>query len=236
MRHHFVVGVNVEPLVQAAVQMICRADVKLPNVFRLPGREGIGIDGLDVGVSQQAQHLQPLGCLHFFSKGAHGFEIEDIASQCGAHFQMAPDEKQNRFAVWLVQIETLEDALGDIEAGSNMIARFRAFADIMQKQRQVKQFGLLEFLQKFGIALIPFRLGLAQRMKVVDSHKRVFINGETMRVVAYHQRIDCGEFRKQQREQAQRMHRAQRICRVGSDERVLKRVPQLGAFRQRSRK
>ncbi len=105
VRHHFVVRVHMQTLIEAAVQVIGGGDVKLPDIFCFPGSERFGIDGFDVRVGQQAKHFQALGSFHFFGKRANCFGIKNVAAQCGAHFQMAPDEKKNRFAVGLVEIE-----------------------------------------------------------------------------------------------------------------------------------
>ena len=85
--------------------MIGRADIELPDIFRLPGREGFRVHGLDIGIGEQAEHLQPLRRSHFFRELADRAGIEDVAAQGGAHFQMAFDEEQNGLAVGRVQIE-----------------------------------------------------------------------------------------------------------------------------------
>ena len=119
---------------------------------------------------------------------------------------MAADKEQNGFAIGRIELEARQHALGDINAGPHVVVGFRAFSDIVEKQRKVEQVGLFEFLQKFGVALIPFGLRLAQCMEIVDRYKRVFIDREAMRIIANYQRIDFPKFRKQERQQAQRMH------------------------------
>ena len=78
----------------------------------------------------------------------------------------------------------------------------------MQQQREVQQVRLLEFLQQFGVALVPFGLRLPQRMQIIDGHERMLVYREAVRIIAHHQRIDSGKFREEQCEQAQRVHRA----------------------------
>ena len=122
--------------------------------------------------------------------------LPPIAAQGRAHFQMALDEKQHCFAIWLVQVQPSERAFGDFHTGANMICGFRAFANVMQKQRKIEQVRLFDLVQKFCVALIPFGLGLPKRMQVVDRHESVLVHRKAMRVIAHHQRINRREFGK----------------------------------------
>jgi len=76
----------------------------------------------------------------------------------------------------------------------------------VQQNRQVEQLRLLQFIEQFGVALIPFRLRLAQPMQIFDGDERVFVNRVAMGIVADHQRIDALQLRDHQRKKAEGMH------------------------------
>ena len=157
-----------KPLVDAAQQIIGGADIELPDVFRLPGRQRFRVHGFDVGIGEQAKHFQPLGRFHFFRELPDRFRIENIAPQSGAQFQVALDQKEHRFAVGRIQFEPLQASFGDFHAAGTWLSRLRALARVMQQQREIEQVGLLEFVEQFRIALVPFRLRLAQRVQIFD--------------------------------------------------------------------
>ncbi len=84
MRKRVLVSIDVQALVDIAQQIICRADVELPDIFSFPGSERFGINGFDVGVGEQAKHLEAFGRFEFFAEGFHGIGIENIAAQSHA--------------------------------------------------------------------------------------------------------------------------------------------------------
>src|ERR1700722_4347937 len=102
MRHYLVVRVHMQTLIQAAVQVVRGGDVKLPDVLGFPWSESLRIYGLDVPIGEQAKHFQALRCFLFVGERANCFRIENIAAQCGAHFQMPPDQEDKNLAVGFV--------------------------------------------------------------------------------------------------------------------------------------
>ena len=71
-----------------------------------------------------------------------------------------------------------------------MIAAGNAFAGVVQQQSEIEQFGIFQFAEKFGIALIPFGLRLLQAMQAFDGEERMLIHGEAMIEIAHDQRVD----------------------------------------------
>ena len=70
-------------------------------------------------------------------------------------------------------------------------------------------------------------------MQVLNGHETVLVHREAVGVVADDERVNRLKFRQERREQAQRVHRAQRLRGMGSDQNLLQVVPELGAFRRR---
>ena len=77
----FCAHIAVNAMVGTSVQVVCRANVELPNAFRLPGRERLRIHRFDIGVSQQAQHFQALLRAYFLGESGHRLRIKNIAPQ-----------------------------------------------------------------------------------------------------------------------------------------------------------
>src|SRR5579872_3107987 len=87
------ISVRVQALVNIATQLVRGGNVELPNIFSLPWRQRVRINGFDVRVSKQAEHLKPLGGSNFFGEYSHGGRIEDIAAKRRRHFEMIANQK-----------------------------------------------------------------------------------------------------------------------------------------------
>ena len=61
-------GGVVADLVHGAVHEVGRGHVELPQVLGLPRRQGVGIDGLDVGEGHDGEHLQQLRAADLLGK------------------------------------------------------------------------------------------------------------------------------------------------------------------------
>jgi hypothetical protein len=81
MVQDFVVRVAVNALIHAAVEIIRRADIELPEVFGFPGRERLGVDGFDVRIGEQAKHFQKFRAADAFRKLRDCARIKNIAPQ-----------------------------------------------------------------------------------------------------------------------------------------------------------
>src|SRR5450432_3245722 len=112
MRACVFVRVDMQALIDIAYQVVRSADVKLPDVFRLPRSESFGVYGFDVGVGQQTKHFETLGRLEFFAEGSHRFGIENVPAKIEAQLKMAIDQEQHGFAVRRIDIEPLQTFLG----------------------------------------------------------------------------------------------------------------------------
>jgi hypothetical protein len=57
----------------------------------------------------------------------------------------------------------------------------------MQKQRQVKQFGIFQLREQLRIAFVPFRFRFSQPVQAFDGDNGMFIHGEAMIKVTHYQ-------------------------------------------------
>jgi hypothetical protein len=64
-------------------------------------------------------------------------------------------------------------------------------------------------------------------MHVVDGQKRVLVHGVAVIAVANHQRIDAVKLRNQHLQNSQRVHGAQRVRRMRSQQHFAQRIPQV---------
>src|SRR4029077_3763718 len=96
----------------------------------------------------------------------------------------------------------------------DVIVCLHAFACVMKQKREIEEIGLLKLFEEFGVALVPFRLRLAEGMEIFDSHESVLVNGEAVGIVANDERVNGAKLGQKQSEQAERVHGAQRVGRV----------------------
>ena len=97
----------------------------------------------------------------------------------------------------------------------------------MQQQREIEQRGLLQFLQQFGKSPVPFRFRFLQTMQMFNREERMFVHGVAMVEISHHQGFDPFELRQQERQQPQRVHRAESVSRVRLNQRFLQVEPEL---------
>ena len=91
----------------------------------------------------------------------------------------------------------------------------RAFAGVVQQQRQQEQIEPVDLRQQLRQPLLVARGRLAQAVHVVDGQEGVLVHGVAVIAVADHQRVDAVELGDQHLQHAQRMHGAQSMGRVG---------------------
>ena len=84
-------------VVDAAVEIVDGGDVKPPEILRLPGSHGVRVDGADVGVSQQAEHLEAFRRAdrqrQLFQRG----RVEDVAAHRDRHLQVGSNQENRRY-------------------------------------------------------------------------------------------------------------------------------------------
>src|SRR6267378_2785207 len=88
---YFIVSVGVHAFVHASVELVRRADVELPEVFRLPGGESLWTNRLDVRMREKAEHFQEIRCADNFRELRDGAGIVDVPAKSRAHIEMACD-------------------------------------------------------------------------------------------------------------------------------------------------
>src|ERR1039457_4066307 len=133
-RQLFIIHICMHPLVGAAVQVILGPHVELPNVLRLPRRQRLRIHRLDVGISQQAQHLQALRRSHFVGKCRHRLRIENVAPQCRRHLQVTADQELNVRPLFRINVQPVHGTARNVQAGLHVIAAGYALSRVVQQQ------------------------------------------------------------------------------------------------------
>ncbi len=103
MVQDFVVRIAVNAFIHAAIEIIGRADVELPEIFRFPRRERLRIDGLNVRIGEQAKHLQKFRAADTFRKLRHGARIENVPPKPRPHILMVLNQKEHGFPVGLAE-------------------------------------------------------------------------------------------------------------------------------------
>jgi hypothetical protein len=142
---------------------------------------------------------------------------------------MTGGEGEDDFAVGRIEFETGESAFGESGAGLDVVVGLGAFADVVKKESEVKKIGLFEFVEEFGVALIPFGLRLAEEMEIFDGDEGVLVDGVAMGVVADDESIDGFEFGKQDGEKAKGVEGAERVCGMRREENFLEDHPEMDA-------
>ncbi len=105
-------GDAVADFVDAAVHEVGGGHVELPEVFRFPGSEGVGVDGFDIRIGHEGEHLEQLRRADLFAQGVDVVLIEDVAAEGVGHFEVAADELADGFALFDVEVEAGEEAVG----------------------------------------------------------------------------------------------------------------------------
>src|SRR5581483_2106852 len=124
---------------------------------------------------------------------------------------MIRDQERNHLAVGLLEPQALQAFLRIFKAGDQMIVTRQAFPYIMEQKGQVKQFGTLQFLEEMAVALVPLRSRTTRAVQALDCEKRMLVHGEPVIKITHYERIDQLQFREEHREQAERMHGAERL-------------------------
>ena len=126
-----------------------------------------------------------------------------------------------------VEVQPRQKAVGQFHALHRMLAGAPRLARVVQQQRQQKQIQPVDLRQQLRQPLLVVVRRLPQPVHVVDGQKRVLVHGVAVIAVADHQRIDAVELRNQHLQHAQRVHRAQRMRGVRSQQHLAQRIPQV---------
>jgi len=71
---------------------------------------------------------------------------------------MICNEEQNVGTLFWIDIEPVQCAIGNIEAGLDVIAIGDTFASVVQQKSQIEDLRILELGEQLEIALVPLRL------------------------------------------------------------------------------
>ena len=128
------VAIAVDALfIETAIQIIFCGNVELPEGFGFPRSESFGIDGANVGVSEEAEHFEALRSADFFGEIADGLGVENIAAKkIGGHFEMVGDEIADGGAFGGIEAEAREDFVNGLQAALDVIVVGHSFADIVE--------------------------------------------------------------------------------------------------------
>ncbi len=113
---------------------------------------------------------------------------------------------------------------------AGVFAAAPAFAGVVQQQRKQEEIEPIDLRQQLRQALFVVVRRLAQAVHVVDGQEGVFIDRVAVIAVANDQRIDAVELGDQHLQHAERVHGAQRVRGVGSEQHFAQRVPQIRPF------
>src|SRR5271168_2998237 len=82
--------------IQRAAEIVGSGDEKLPEHVGLPGCERFGIDGVNVGIGEQAEALQTFLVDDGVGEGRDGGGIKNVAAlDGGGHVEVMLDQKVN---------------------------------------------------------------------------------------------------------------------------------------------
>src|SRR4029077_15637947 len=159
MVQDLIVRVAVYAFIHAAVEIIGRADVELPKIFGFPWRERFRIDGFDVRIGEQEEHLPELRRADAFGKLRHSARVEDIPPKPRPQILMVLNQKEHGFPVGCGKFQALETLSRYLQAGRNVLQKLDSLAGVVQQDRKIEQFGLVQLAEDAGVAFVPFELG-----------------------------------------------------------------------------
>src|ERR1700674_1894145 len=85
MIQDLIVRVGVHTFVHASVEVVRRADIELPEVFRLPSGQSLWADRFHVRVRKQADHFQAIRRANRFRELSDRAWVVDIPAKGRAH-------------------------------------------------------------------------------------------------------------------------------------------------------
>ena len=173
-------------LVGGAVEIVRGGNVDLPDIFGLPWGERFGVHRLDVGVGEQAEHLQAFLRFHLFGEHPNGFGLENIAAQRRGHLHVAADQEQHGLAVGRIEIQPRQAFFSDVHAGGHVVLIPGALAGVMQQNGEIQELWAFELIEQRGVALVPFRRRLIEAVKILDGGEGVLVDGEHVVGVELH--------------------------------------------------
>ena len=156
--------------------------------------------------------------------------IEDVAAHGVGHFEMQADELENGLALFGVEVEAGEEAVGEFDALAGVFAGAAALAGVVQQQGEEEKIEAVDFRQQLREALFVVVGGLAQAVDVVDGEEGVLVDGVAVIAVADDERVDAVEFGDEHFQNAEGVHGAQRVGGVGAEQHFAQRVPEIRAF------
>ncbi len=160
--------------------------------------------------------------------------IEDVAAQGVGHFEVAANELAYDFALFYVEVEAGEDAVGEFDGLHGVFAGAAGFAGVVEKDREEEQVETVHFREQstepFGVVMQGTGGWLAQGMNIVDGEEGVFIDGVAVVAVANNERINAMELGNQHFENAEGMHGAEGVGGVGTEQNFAKVIPEVRAF------
>ena len=223
-------GGAVTDFVDGAVHEVGGGHIKLPDVFRFPRGERIGVDGFDVRIGHESEHFEQLGTADFVREAADIFKIEDVAAKGVGHFEMETDELEDGFALFGVEVEAGEEGIGEFDTLRGVFSGAAGLAGVVEQESKQKQVEAVDLRQKLREAMLVVAGGLAEAVDVVDGEEGVLIDGVAVIAVANDQGVDAVELGDEHFKNAEGMHGAQGVRGVGAKQDFAKGIPEVGAF------
>ena len=143
---------------------------------------------------------------------------------------MQADELENRLALFGVEVEAGEEAVGQLDALAGVFAGAAALAGVVQQQGEQEEVEAVDFGEQLREALLVVVRGLAQAVHVVDGEEGVLVDGVAVIAVADDQGVDAVELGDEHFQHAESVHGAERVGGVGAEQDFAQGVPQIGAL------
>ena len=121
-----------------------------------------------------------------------------------------------------------------LSASSTLCVRVLAgaagLAGVVQQQGKEEEIEAVDFREQLRQALLVLVGGRAQGVHVVDDEEGVLVDGVAVVAVADDERVDAVELGNQHLKNAERVHGAQSVRGVRTEQHFAQRVPKVGAF------
>ena len=156
--------------------------------------------------------------------------IEDVAAHGVRHFEMQADELEDGLALFGVEVEAGEEAVGELDALAGVFAGAAALAGVVEQQREQEEIEAVDFRQQLRKAVFVVVRGLAQAVDVVDGEEGVLVDGVAVVAVADDEGVDAVELGDEHLQHAESVHGAKSVGRVGAEQDFAQGVPEIGAL------
>ena len=217
-------------------QVVVGVDVQTPEQLRLPRRQRLGTDRLDVDERHQAEHLQPLLGADERGELLDDVGILGIAPKRGErHPQVVANQEENDLALFVGHLQPLEHML---RPSARSRARDRRRATCPRRERAARARAARAPAgrrESIGTAADRRSSVVIEPLEVPDRQQRVLVDRVLVIEVAHHPPGDRLELREHAAEQPAIVHLREPRVETGARLRGTAAAPRGPARRRRSR-